>query len=373
MKGSQKTSISGSSVREGVLAEVPHTALLGPVDRVGMQGVELPLNLSLPHAHVCVPAQADIQLSLDDEHVRGLHLSRLYNILVQKLSASLFLPHSYRPNVDLIKNLLSECLHSQQGLSRSVFFKLSFVLPVPRRSLVSDRAGWRQYPVHIEASTKIQKTSIQSDSPGNDSHTNNSPGGHNSEGHNPGAAFKASVQLEFDVVLGGEVLYSSTCPCSMALSQQAWGEQLLQDFKQDQAAVQDVKKWLTGSHIAAPHAQRSRVFFKLWLADKCLKGTAQSARPQTDEIESIDVPSYVEIINSIEKSLSTPVQAAVSRCDEKQFARLNAQNPMFCEDAARRLKPCFDQNKNFKDFDLQIQHEESLHPHNVVSRISSRL
>jgi glyoxylate/hydroxypyruvate reductase A len=33
------------------------------------------------------------------------------------------------------------------------------------------------------------------------------------------------------------------------------------------------------------------------------------------------------------------VQTAVKREDEQEFARLNAQHPMYCEDAARRLKP----------------------------------
>ena len=43
-------------------------------------------------------------------------------------------------------------------------------------------------------------------------------------------------------------------------------------------------------------------------------------------------------IDRIESSLKTPVQAAVKREDEQEFARLNGQNLMFCEDAARRLQ-----------------------------------
>ena len=46
----------------------------------------------------------------------------------------------------------------------------------------------------------------------------------------------------------------------------------------------------------------------------------------------------VTLINTLEDELKTPVQAAVKREDEQEFARLNGQNLMFCEDAARKIK-----------------------------------
>ena len=343
------------------LPEAPQSVLSGPVDRVGMQGLELPLFLSLPHADTCVPAQIDAQLSLDDPHARGLHLSRVYNLLVQQLRSSIFLKRSYRLHIEKLKILLKECVHSQKGLSQNAFLNIDFILPVPRQSLTSQRPGWRQYSVRLEASVHLRP-----------------PRQHDHIQDNTTQSFKQTVQHDFQIALGGRVLYSSTCPCSMALSQQAWQEQLGHDFKQqDRAAepikVEDVKAWMSNSYVATPHAQRSRVDFKLQLADACLVPESVAAPQQAADLElpPHGCPSYVQVIDSIEQALGTPVQGAVSRGDEKQFARLNAQNPMFCEDAARRLKHCFNQNKNFKAFDFYIQHQESLHPHNVVSRVSS--
>ena len=66
--------------------------------------------------------------------------------------------------------------------------------------------------------------------------------------------------------------------------------------------------------------------------------------------------------------LKTPVQAAVKREDEQEFARLNGQNLMFCEDAARRLQHTMNMtSEQFDDFWLRINHLESLHAHDAVS------
>ena len=54
-------------------------------------------------------------------------------------------------------------------------------------------------------------------------------------------------------------------------------------------------------------------------------------RPQFDELP------LVALIDALEAALATPVQTAVKREDEQAFARLNAENLMFCEDAARRV------------------------------------
>ena len=61
------------------------------------------------------------------------------------------------------------------------------------------------------------------------------------------------------------------------------------------------------------------------------------------------------------------MQAAVKRADEQEFARLNGQNLMFCEDAARRLKHALNQLSEFDDFWLRVNHYESLHAHDAVA------
>ena len=75
----------------------------------------------------------------------------------------------------------------------------------------------------------------------------------------------------------------------------------------------------------------------------------------------------MQLIDLVEGALKTPVQAAVKREDEQEFARLNGANLMFCEDAGRKLKAALSKDKRYSDFRLEAVHVESLHPHNAVS------
>ena len=82
-----------------------------------------------------------------------------------------------------------------------------------------------------------------------------------------------------------------------------------------------VHDWLASERglAATPHAQRSRADVRVEL------------RPAFDELP------LAALIDAVEQALGTPVQTAVKREDEQAFARLNAENLMFCEDAARRV------------------------------------
>ncbi|HHZ88662.1 MAG TPA: hypothetical protein EYN61_06615 [Chromatiaceae bacterium] len=74
-----------------------------------------------------------------------------------------------------------------------------------------------------------------------------------------------------------------------------------------------------------------------------------------------------DLIDRVEDVLETPVQTAVKREDEREFARLNGQNLMFCEDAGRTLKSNLEHDDRVKDFWVRVEHHESLHAHNAVS------
>ena len=103
---------------------------------------------------------------------------------------------------------------------------------------------------------------------------------------------------------------------------------------------------------ATPHAQRSRAQVRVQL------------RPQFDELP------LVSLIDGLEAVLATPVQTAVKRVDEQAFARLNAENLMFCEDAARRVASVLSQDARIERYDATVSHFESLHPHDAVARVS---
>ena len=79
-----------------------------------------------------------------------------------------------------------------------------------------------------------------------------------------------------------------------------------------------------------------------------------------------EFPSLESLIIELENIIGTPVQAVVKRVDEQEFARLNGENLMFCEDAARRIKQYLNKTPCIVDYWLKVEHQESLHAHNAV-------
>jgi GTP cyclohydrolase I len=148
-----------------------------------------------------------------------------------------------------------------------------------------------------------------------------------------------------------DVPYSSTCPCSAALARQLIQQAFQQKFVDSELDIDTIREWLgtTDGIVATPHSQRSVAEVKVKLNNNV------SDFPITD------------LVDLIEDSLQTPVQAAVKREDEQEFARLNGQNLMFCEDAARRLQYSMNKATQYDDFWLRINHHESLHAHDAVS------
>jgi GTP cyclohydrolase I len=155
------------------------------------------------------------------------------------------------------------------------------------------------------------------------------------------------------------VAYSSTCPCSAALARQLVQERFRRDFSGRDVVTQEaVDAWLglEASIVATPHAQRSYAVLEVELdPTAALAGRG---------------PWFTDLIDLVEAALKTPVQAAVKREDEQEFARLNGTNLMFCEDAGRRLKAGLDRDVRLTDWRVEAVHVESLHPHNAVAVVT---
>jgi GTP cyclohydrolase I len=144
-------------------------------------------------------------------------------------------------------------------------------------------------------------------------------------------------------------MYSSTCPCSASLARQLIQNRFSESFSQETTIDKQVMlEWLgkEDSICATPHSQRSIAHVKV-----------KTSSPDF---------SPIDLIDQAEGALSTPVQSMVKREDEQEFARLNGQNLMFCEDAARRLKAALTK-LTYEDFRCEVQHFESLHPHDAVA------
>ncbi|TMO58772.1 GTP cyclohydrolase FolE2 [Pseudoalteromonas aurantia] len=290
------------------MPDIAHSAdalQTGKLDWVGMGNIELPLlfaSKSLSDTHVT--AKADAFVNLQKEDAKGIHMSRLF-LALDTLSCE----QSLTPKT--LTQVLDSFISSHQDLSNAAKVSIAFELPLRRPSLLSKKQGWKSYPITI--------TAILAD---------------------------GVAQIE----LGVDVTYSSTCPCSAALSRQLIQNAFADKFQQATVDTEQVHAWLgtTEGVLATPHSQRSIVNLKVLLPADC---------------EEFDI---LALIDQVEDELKTPVQAAVKREDEQEFARLNGQNLMFCEDAARKLKALFEHTA-YQDFYIKINHYESLHAHDAVA------
>ncbi len=279
----------------------------GTLDWVGMSNIEVPLMLALAsEAPRQVSASVEAFVNLKDPKAKGIHMSRLY-LLLDELSTESTLSHA------TLCTLLDGFITSHEDLSDQAFVKFDFELHLRRKALITEKQGWKAYPVTIT-----------------------------------GQVFAGQLQVELTL----KVPYSSTCPCSAALARQLIQEAFVAKFAgQQQISREVVIDWLgtTQGIVATPHSQRSVAEVKVKLNSKL-----------------VEFP-IIALIDAIEDALKTPVQAAVKRADEQEFARLNGQNLMFCEDAARRLKHALNQLNEFDDFWLRVNHYESLHAHDAVA------
>lgn len=270
-----------------------------PLDWVGMSGIALPIQLG----GRTLSAKADVGVSLDDGKSRGIHMSRLY-LALEALEHQALTPL-------VLRQLLAGFLDSHAGLSSRAYLRLEFEYLLKRPALVSPLAGWKSYPVTVDARIEDEM---------------------------------------FHVELGADIPYSSTCPCSAALARQLIQEQFLNCFANREVDTQAVLQWLGSPEglVAPPHSQRSQARIQTRLRQQ----------------ESIPLDS---LIDSVEAALGTAVQTAVKRADEQAFALANGQNLMFCEDAARRVHQALRELPWVAGFALRVEHAESLHAHDAVA------
>ncbi len=272
----------------------------GPLNWVGMENIKVPLEGLTSQI---LPAAVSAYVSLSRKDQRGIHMSRIYE-LVQILA-------NHAVSQNRVVEILDQMIATQKGSANAAKILIKASPLLKRKALISEKTGFKSYPVRWLAQKKAEKVSLW---------------------------------------LAVSVDYSSTCPCSAALAREAIAKGFVSHFSNGELNLKSAEEFLLNEETWAawPHSQRSQAkgFFKLNL------------NQPFPEIESL--------IDEMEKALGTPTQTAVKRIDEQEFARLNAQNLMFCEDAARRLKRAF-QSSDFLDFKFQVRHFESLHSHDVFA------
>ena len=125
-----------------------------------------------------------------------------------------------------------------------------------------------------------------------------------------------------------DYVYSSTCPCSLELSEHARA---------------------TRGQLATPHSQRSVARISV-----VLKGDL----------------AIEDLVEAARRAIATETQVMVKREDEQAFAELNAANPIFVEDAARSFCEQLRRDTRVGDFRVIASHQESLHSHDAVSLLT---
>jgi len=165
---------------------------------------------------------------------------------------------------------------------------MRFRYPMLKRSLRSGLEGWQYYDVALEMTKTAQAT-------------------------------QRVVHLDY--------VYSSTCPCSLELSEHARR---------------------TRNQIATPHSQRSVARVSVELVGDGLLW-------------------FEDVVDLCTAAIPTETQVMVKREDEQAFAELNGSNPIFVEDAVRLLCDALEGEPRIGDFRVVASHQESLHSHDAVS------
>lgn len=127
-----------------------------------------------------------------------------------------------------------------------------------------------------------------------------------------------------------DYVYSSTCPCSLELSEHA---------RESRA------------RLATPHSQRSIARISVVM-------------------DGPDKLWFEDMVDICRRAVPTETQVMVKREDEQAFAELNASNPIFVEDAVRAFAQGLQDDPRIGDFRVVASHQESLHSHDAVSLLT---
>ena len=270
---------------------------------VGMEDIAVPIMIRLQDEKLqTIAAKANVYVSLDQPNAKGIHMSRLHTSINQLAE--------HECNKLAIEQLLDVLIFSQSDIAQQAKIELSFDVLLKKPALLSGESGFQSYRVTVKAEKR-----------------------------------RETFSCEFALTIP----YSSTCPCSASLARQLYADAFNTQFPGSTIEKSDLIEWMQSpaSSIATPHSQRSYAYICLLLANN-------------------DWPDLSSLIFQLEEVIGTPVQTAVKRVDEQAFAKLNAENLMFCEDAARRIKNALEQMAFVDEYWFKVEHQESLHAHNAV-------
>lgn len=248
------------------------------IQHVGISNFRLPLRyLTRDKGEMQLETSVTGSVSLE-ENKKGINMSRIMRSFYAH-AESVF-------SFDVMDAALGDYVTDLDSLDARIQMRLSF--PMKKQSLRSGLEGYQYYDIALESTYRNgEKTRI----------------------------------LHLDYV------YSSTCPCSLELSEHARR---------------------TRGQLATPHSQRSVARISV-------------------EVLPGEVLWFEDLVSLCNEAVPTETQVMVKREDEQAFAELNAANPIFVEDAVRLFYQSLATDSRVGDFRVVASHQESLHSHDAIS------
>jgi len=241
---------------------------------VGVEDIAVPTTMNRQDGHrQTVAAKTKEYVSLEQPDLNGTHMSRPHT-LINRLAESDF-------NKKTVSQVLDNMIHSQSSLGQAAKIALSFNLLLKKQTLLSSESSYQAYLVMINVE-------------------NNS----------------RDLYCEFEPT----ILYSSTCPCTASLSRQLHADAVNTKISASTYDKFGLLAWIqsSASSIATTHSQPSYACIRFSLT-------------------SNDWPNLSSLIFQLAEIICTSMKTALKRVDEQEFARLNAENLIFFEGAARRI------------------------------------
>lgn len=280
------------------------------INKVGVSGVELPVNFIRRDGTIeKLTTTVSLYGSLDNPAAKGLNLSRFPIVMHDQISNHV--------SIDGITHILDE-LQAKQG-SKDVYCKMKFKYPWVQKALRTRKELPADAPPEM-VFKEVDGVKLSHEKAEGYIYYNCVL-----EGQKHGPSYKFYLTVEY--------VYSSTCPCSFELAQNATR--------------------LRG-RAANGHSQRSIARITV----------------QFDPEKPIFIEDVVEMART---QIPTEVVIICKRRDEQAFAELNGANLIFTEDAVRLLYEALDEKYNkgeISDFSIVTDHIESLHPWSATAVIN---
>ncbi len=249
-----------------------------PIQHVGISNFRLPLRYhTRDNGDLTLETSVTGTVSLDADK-KGINMSRIMRSFYRHADEQF--------SFEVIEATLDDYKADLESLDARIGLRFSF--PVKVKSLRSGLAGYQYYDIMLEL---FERDGVR----------------------------HQIMHLDY--------VYSSTCPCSLELSEHARR---------------------TRGQMATPHSQRSVAR----LSVAVLPG---------------ETLWFEDLIDICRTAVPTETQVMVKREDEQAFAELNAANPIFVEDAARLFALGLQKDARIGDFRVMASHQESLHSHDAVS------